>query len=283
MIRLLQCLILTCFTHTSYAKDHEIVYLWPDKVPGQAEPKAEPVISENNKGNVTRLAKVTNPALVVYEADPKLKNGAAIIICPGGGYNILAVDLEGYEVAEKLSKIGYTTFVLQYRVPQNQLGALQDAQRAIRHVRSTSKQRGIDADKIGIMGFSAGGSLSARASTQHQEILYKPVDQLDNQSARPDFAALIYPAYLDKGPDHSLTPELKLTNKTPPMFLFVAADDRFANSSLVMGAALRQEKIPFELHILPSGGHGFGLRPGKRAAETWPTLLAAWLEQTVMK
>jgi acetyl esterase/lipase len=280
---LIPTLIFMCITQAACPQDHEIIYLWPDKVPGQSEPRAKPVVSENKKGNVTRLAKVTNPALIVYEADPKLKNGAAIIICPGGGYSILAIDHEGYEVAESLSKLGYTTFVLQYRVPKNQLGALQDAQRAIRYVRGSSKERGINPDKIGLLGFSAGGSLSARASTRYLETLYEPIDKLDKLSAKPDFTALIYPAYLDKGPDRSLTPEIKLTPKTPPMFLFVAADDTFANSSLVMGSALSKKKIPFELHILPSGGHGFGMRSGKRAAETWPTLLEAWLKQSVLK
>lgn len=273
-------LFLTC--NAAHANDHEIIHLWPKEVPGQSEAKGAPVISDK-KGDVTRISKVTNPALVVYEADPKLKNGAGIIICPGGGYGILAIDKEGYEIAEWLSNLGYTAFVLQYRVPKNKTGALQDAQRAIRHVRGTSKERGIDASKIGILGFSAGGSLSARASTRALETLYEPVDQWDQLSARPDFAVLIYPAYLDQGPDHSLTPELKITKDTPPMFLFVAADDKYANSSLVMSASLRTKKVPFELHVLPHGGHGYGMRPGKRSAETWPKLCEEWLKLTVFK
>ena len=282
MRRLIQLLLLALTCNAACANDHEVIHLWPEKLPGQSEAKAAPVISDN-KDDVTRITKVTNPALVVYEADPKLKNGAAVIVCPGGGYSILAIDKCGYEIAEWLSNLGYTAFVLQYRVPKNRIGALQDAQRAIRYVRGTSEEREIDPSKIGIIGFSAGGSLSARVSTRAHETLYDPIDQWDQLSARPDFAVLIYPAYLDQGANHSLTPELKITKDTPPMFLFVAADDRFANSSLVMSAALREKKVPFELHVLPHGGHGYGMRPGNRAAETWPKLCEEWLRLTVFE
>ncbi|MFD2277503.1 alpha/beta hydrolase [Rubritalea spongiae] len=265
------------------AQEHEVIDLWPSEVPGQSESKAPVVFSEDTRGNVTRIAKVTKPVLVVYEPASALKNGAAVIICPGGGYNILAIDLEGYEVAEWLSGLGYTAFVLQYRVPQNRAGALQDAQRAIRYVRGISEERGIDPNKVGILGFSAGGSLSARASTRYLEDSYAAVDALDKLSARPDFTALIYPAYLDQGPDRSLSPELRLSDETAPMFLFVAADDRFANSCLVMSSALQLQKVPFELHVLAHGGHGFGMRSGNHAAETWPKLCEEWLNVTVLK
>ena len=179
--------------------------------------------------------------------------------------------------------MGYTAFVLQYRVPDNKKWALQDAQKAIRCVRGAAAKRGIQANNIGILGFSAGGSLSARASTRYLETLYKAVDSFDSLSARPDFAVLIYPAYLDQGVDHSLTPELKVDEKTPPTFMFVAGDDNFANSSLVMSSALKAKQVSFELHIVPEGGHGFGMRPGNRAAETWPTLCEKWMQQTALK
>ena len=263
--------------------DREILYLWPDVVPGETDRKAPPEISNNRGGGVTRLSKVTNPALVVYEPKPEHRNGAAVIVCPGGGYRILAVDMEGYEIAEWLSDLGYTAFVLQYRVPQKQSGALQDAQRAMRMVRGMSERWGLDPNKIGMLGFSAGGSLSARASTRYKEALYEPIDKFDSLSARPDFSVLIYPAYLDQGAQHTLTPELKLDAATPPMFIFVAADDKYANSSLVMASALRVSKVPFELHVLPKGGHGYGIRVGRRAAETWPKLCEEWLKVTVLK
>lgn len=274
--------VLWVFTlNAAYSQDHEVIYLWPQQVPGQTEMKAPPVLSTNTTGNTTRIEKVTDPALIVYEANRELHNGAAVIICPGGGYNRLAIDKEGYEVAEWLSSLGYTAFVLQYRVPKNTTGALQDAQRAIRYVRGMASKWSIETNKIGVLGFSAGGSLSARASTQYLEASYDPSDPFDRLSARPDFAALIYPAYLDKGQNHSLTPELKLDKNTPPIFMFVAADDSFANSSLVMGSALRAKKIPFELHILPTGGHGFGMRPGNRAAEAWPKQCEEWMQLTL--
>jgi acetyl esterase/lipase len=263
------------------AGDREIIPLWPGEVPGEAEAKAPPVVSKKSTETNTRLSRVTDPALVVYEAAPGKHNGAAVIVCPGGGYNILAIDHEGYEIAEWLSGLGYTAFVLQYRIPKKKAGALQDAQRAMRMVRGMKGRWQLDPEKIGVLGFSAGGSLSARLSTRYAEDLYPPVDDHDSLSARPDFSVLIYPAYLDQGPEKSLTPEIILSEKTPPMFLFVSADDPYANSSLVMAAALREAKIPFELHIYPKGGHGFGMRKGKRAAETWPRLCEEWLRVTV--
>lgn len=270
-------------TSLAIGQERPVISLWPQDVPGQKEAKAAPIVAKNKGGNVTRLTKVTNPTLTVYKANPKVRNGAAIIVCPGGGYHILAVDKEGYEVAEWLSQLGYTAFVLQYRVPKNELGALQDAQRAIRTVRGSAEKWGIDLNKIGMMGFSAGGSLSARASTRYFETLYPTTDPLDKLSARPDFSVLIYPAYLDRGKNRSLTPELKITSTTPPMFLFVAGDDKFAHSSLVMSSALTQAKVPYELHIVPQGGHGFGMRPGNLAAETWPSLCAQWMKRAVLK
>jgi acetyl esterase/lipase len=265
------------------SENSHIIQLWPDLVPSQSEPKALPLISENNKGNVTRIKSVTDPSLTVYEANSENKNGAAVIICPGGGYHILAIDKEGYEVADWFRSLGYTAFVLQYRVPRKQEGALQDALRAIRLVRGMCESWDVDPNRIGILGFSAGGSLSARASTRYDEVLYKPFDRFDEQSARPDFSVLIYPAYLDLGPQSSLTTELKIDSDTPQMFLFVAADDRFVNSSLVFSSALKLAKVPFELHIWPNGGHGFGMRQGNRAAETWPILCKEWLQTTVLK
>jgi acetyl esterase/lipase len=263
----------------AYSTTQETIYLWPGNVPGESNPKAEAVLSSDRSGDTTRITEVTHPELVVYEANPATKNGAAIIICPGGGYRILAIDKEGYEIASWLSDLGYTAFVLKYRVPQKHEGALQDVLRATRYVRAMHSTWDIETDKIGLLGFSAGGSLAARASTRYDEKVYEPVDDADAESARPDFSILIYPAYLDEGPDNTLSPDLKVNENTPPMFLFVAADDPYANSSLVMSSALRLKKVPFELHILPTGGHGYGMRPGNTAAETWPNLCEQWLNR----
>jgi acetyl esterase/lipase len=168
---------------------------------------------------------------------------------------------------------------LEYRVPQNPLGALNDIQRAIRVVRGKANEYDLHPDKIGVMGFSAGGSLCARASTQFVKASYGPTDTIDRLSCRPDFSMLIFPAYLDKGDNRSLTPELTISETTPPFFIFGAADDKHANSSLVMATALRDNKVPVELHLLSNGGHGYGLRTGNVAAETWPVLAKKWLRQ----
>jgi acetyl esterase/lipase len=202
-----------------------------------------------------------------------------IVVCPGGAYNILAIDLEGEEVAQWLCSLGYTAFVLQYRVPKKEAGALQDVQRAIRVVRQQAAQWHLQPERTGVMGFSAGGSLSARVSTLYDQQTYPPVDDADKLSCKPAFAALIYPAYLDKGPDRSLTPELKVIAETPPMFLFATADDTYGNSALVMAGALRDAKVPVELHFYALGGHGYGLRPGNTAAAAWPPLLEKWLKK----
>ncbi|MFC0874942.1 alpha/beta hydrolase [Saccharicrinis sp. FJH2] len=264
----------------TFGQATDTLYIWPDKVPGEAAPKHSAVISSNNGGNTTRIAEVTNPVLVRFDPKPDVKNKGAFVVCPGGGYSILAIDKEGYEIAEWLTSIGYTAFVLQYRVPQKQAGALMDVQRAIRIVRSHASDWQLDKDRIGVMGFSAGGSLSARASTLYNEQTYPAQDAIDNVSCKPDFTMLIYPAYLDKGENRSLTPELKVDKNTPPMFIFATVDDPYSNSALVMTTALRDAKVPVELHMLPKGGHGYGLRKGSLAGETWPVLAEEWLKRT---
>ncbi len=255
----------------------ETIYLWPEEVPFETKLKADPVLAADEDDNVIRIAEVTNPSVLVYEPDPAKRNGAGIIICPGGGYHILAINLEGYEIAEWLRSRGYTVFVLQYRVPNNQTGALADAQRAVRIVRSRANEWSLNPNQLGVLGFSAGGSLTARLSTLYEQTNYKAVDNADSLSCRPDFSMLIYPAYLDKGEDRSLTPELLVNAETPPMFIFATADDPYANSALVMAAALRDQKVAVELHLLADGGHGYGIRTGNAAAETWPKLAETWL------
>lgn len=266
------------FASMVHAQTRDTIYLWPNKVPGEKEAKHAPLQTDNTKGDVIRLTNITNPALIVFEPEQLNNSGRGMIICPGGGYRILAIDKEGYEVAEWLNKLGYTAFVLQYRVPNKQKGALMDIQRAIRIVRDKSENYNIDSGKIGVMGFSAGGSLCARASTRYTEELYPKVDYIDSLSCRPDYSMLIYPAILDKGENRNITPELQITKETPPFFIFGTADDAHGNSTLVMATALRDNKIPVELHLLPRGGHGYGIRSGNIAAETWPNLAKEWLE-----
>ena len=277
-MKTLLAIVLLSFSLNLFSQEKEIIKLWPGKVPGETEAKHAPVITDNNSGNVTRLTDITDPAIVVYPASSENNNGAGIIVCPGGGYNILAVDKEGYEVAEWLNTLGYSAFVLQYRVPKKQKGALQDFQRAIRIIKSKAVEWKLNPEKVGAIGFSAGASLSARASARYNEKTYPKVDELDELACRPEFALLIYPGGLDKGENRSLISEIKVDKNTPPMFVFATADDKHGNSALVITTALRDAKIPVELHLLPEGGHGYGLRTGNIAGETWPDLAKQWLQ-----
>ncbi len=265
-----------------FSQGADTIYLWPGAVPGETEAKSAAVFSGNDNGGVARISSVTDPAIVVFHPKAGKGNGAAVVICPGGGYNILAIDLEGYEIASWLNSLGYTAFVLQYRVPRKQEGALQDVQRALRLVRANAGKWNVEPGKIGVLGFSAGGSLSARAETRYSDQTYPPVDNADKLSCRPDFAVLIYPAYLDQGKDRSVTPELKVTSDTPPTFIFATTDDKYSNSALVFAGALRDAQVSVELHLMPVGGHGYGLRTGNPAAEKWPGWAASWMA-TILK
>ncbi len=260
------------------AQTNETIFLWPDSVPGESDAKHPPRQDENTSGNVIRLTDVTDPAFIVLEPEASFSNGAGVIVCPGGGGRILAWDKEGLEVGQWFNTLGITAFVLQYRVPKKQEGALMDIQRAIRIIRSRAEDWKLDKDKLGVIGFSAGGSLCARASTLYREETYPMIDNADTLSCRPDFSMLIYGAGLDRGERRSLTPELKVDENTPPMFLFATADDRHGNGTLVMAGALRDAGIPVESHLLPFGGHGYGLRVGNIAGETWPMLAEQWLK-----
>lgn len=277
------CFIILLMTGTAvFSQEKEMIHLWPGTVPGETQPKHTALTTADSSRDVTRLTDITDPTLQVFKPTGK-SNGAAVVVCPGGGYQILAINLEGYEIAKWLAQQGFTAFVLQYRVPNKQTGALQDVQRAIRLVRSQAKQWQLNPDKIGVMGFSAGGSLSARASTLYDKDAYPKTDDADKLSCKPAFALLIYPAYLDQGNNRSLTPELAVNSQTPPMFLFATADDPYGNSALVMAGALRDAKIPVELHFYANGGHGYGLRAGNSAADVWPALAQKWLEKTVLQ
>lgn len=252
-----------------------VIELWPDKVPGAVKTKQAPVTDTKTEPGCIRMIEVTNPTLEVYEPEG-VGNGVGVVVCPGGGYGILAYDKEGTDIAQWLAKQGFTAFVLAYRVPQQREGALQDIQRGIRLARQEYKL-----DKVGAIGFSAGASLSARAATRFSDATYSPIDATDHLSCRPDFAMLIYPAYLDEGSNRTLTPELTLSEQTPPMFLFATSDDYYGNSALVMTQALRDHKVPVELHFMAVGGHGYGMRNG--AGLQWPPLAEEWLKGIVKK
>ena len=276
-MKYLSLLMLSVFSTCCFSQQKELLYIWPGKVPGELKDKGKHVVDTTRKDGVLRYAEVTNPTLEIWLAGSKNNTGAAVIICPGGGYARLAYDKEGTEIAEWLNRNGISGFVLSYRVPNKRAGALMDAQRAVRIIRNNASKWNINPARIGIMGFSAGSDVSARASILYSLKTYDPVDAADTVSCRPDFTMLIYPAYFDQGPNRTLTPDLKISAGTPPMFIFQSADDGLANSSLVMAGALRDAKIPVELHLVPKGGHGYGMRPGNPAAETWPALAEKWL------
>lgn len=272
-------LICCCNTIQLFAQPN-LIKLWKDSVPGETEKKHPPVdyTSNTSGNNIHRITDITDPALEVFKPT-KNPNGAAIIISPGGGNKYLAVNMEGEEIAAWLAAQGYMAFVLQYRVPLKTTGEFQDIQRAVRLVRSKAYEWKLKTDKIGVMGFSAGGNLTARAATGFKNRSYEPQDVADSLSCRPDFALLIYPGSLATA-DKKLLPNLAPTQETPPVFIFVASDDPFT-PPFPLGQALRDQKLPFEFHIVPKGGHGYGMRAGNPAAEAWPPLAAAWLRQTV--
>ena len=221
--------------------------------------------------DIERITKVFHPRMQIFTPSPENDNGDFIIVCPGGGYHILAIDLEGTEIAEWLTSVGYTAIVLEYTVPENRDRALEEVMEMITQVRRRDDYQ--ENSKLGIIGFSAGGHLAARAAT------YQLGNKNRGDNLVLDFAALIYPAYLDKGENETLSPEIVLNSETVPMFIFVAADDFHAASSIVLSGALQKNKTSVEFHLLPEGGHGFGLRSGNEAAETWPGLLNKWLKK----
>lgn len=256
--------------------------LWNGQAPGEkGDIGAEKLLPPRGAKPVQRLSNVTNPTISLYQPPADKATGAAVLVCPGGGYNILAMDLEGTEVADWLNSIGVTAILLKYRVPRRKnqpkhQAPLQDAQRAMSLVRAHAEQWGIDAQRIGILGFSAGGHLSAATSTNFDRRHYEAIDDHDKLSSRPDFMVLIYPAYLLNGT--VLADEIRVNKKTPPTFLVHAGNDGIsAENSARFYLSLKQAGVAGELHIYASGGHGFGLRPTAFACSSWPKRCEAWL------
>ena len=276
LVKLLTLLLL--ISNQSLYAQTDSVYLWPNAVPGEAKPKSKPIVTTIEDGT-TRVTEVTNPFFAVFAPKADKKNGKAMVVCPGGGYVRLAVDKEGYTVANWLTGLGYTVFVLQYRVPDKRVGALQDIQRSLRLIRYNAKKYEIDPNKIGAMGFSAGADVVVRCEMKDSVETYYPVqDAADKEYGKPNCMVIIYPGYLSGGTNRSLTPGLNATDKTVDTFIFQTMDDGSAQSSLALGMALKDAKANVELHMLPKGGHGYGMYPGNKAAETWPGLLEAWLK-----
>jgi len=280
---------------------HTQIPIWPG-----AAPHAPPVVAPETL-SITRphehlvadrpwayLENVSRPTLTVY-APTGQNTGAAVVVFPGGGYQILAIDLEGTEVCDWLISRGITCVLLKYRVPnagrswdqscgcdRNTASSmpLEDAQRAIGLLRYHATAWHIDPHKVGVLGFSAGGHLVAAVSTHFERRVYTPIDSADLQSSRPDFAVALYPGHLYDPRRHALNATIRVTHATPPTFLLQAENDRVddVRNALVYYAALKQAGVPAELHLYAEGGHGFGLRRTRFPITAWPSLVEAWLQ-----
>lgn len=258
---------------TSVNAEEKPQNVWPAKRPADVVLKKGKMEQTMGDDEILRVTSNPIPTITKYPVKNS-KRDKVMIICPGGGYGILAYNHEGTEIAEWLNLNGYTAYILAYRVPSDREGALQDAQRAVRMVRAENPGK-----KVGIMGFSAGASLSCRTATRHAIDSYQPTDEIDKQSAAVDFACLIYPAYMDDGENHTLTPELTVDESTPRMFVFQTTDDPYGNSALVISQALRNKNVPVELHLYPEGGHGYGMRQNiAPVGRIWPKLMETWME-----
>jgi acetyl esterase/lipase len=264
--------------------DREFHLLWPERAPGALGSEA-----------------VDRPKITVYRAPADTVTGAAVVVCPGGGYGVLAADHEGKDVAEWLNSLGVSAFVLQYRLGPRygHPAPLQDAQRALRMVRTRGADWEVDPGRIGILGFSAGGHLASTAATHFDDGDPDATDPIERASSRPDFAVLCYPVIsmttvavhtgsrknlLGEDPDPTLawemSTELQVTPRTPPTFLFHTDDDPavLVENSLLFFRAMKRASVPGELHVFAHGRHGVGLAPEDPALSRWPDLCAQWMK-----
>lgn len=265
----------TAKTPIKYLKNNEEILIWPGAAPGSKQVKVtEKVRNGDNNPNVPNrvITGVANPSLTAFI--PEKPNGISVIIMPGGSYRELWFDKEGVEIAKWLNALGISGFILKYRLPEeghenSRLVPLQDAQRAVRYLQNHAKEWGLAPDKVGVMGFSAGGHLASVISTNYGNKVYEKVDEMDNLSARPDFAVLVYgPVSTDK----------QATQDTPPTFMVMGDNDITVGTedNIRYYSALRKAKVPVELHIFAHGSHGFGIR-STGSVRHWTTLFAEWL------
>lgn len=270
----------------SFAQQHTLP-LWPNGNPEPSTitgPEIDPTTDANRivSGKVTvRITNVSKPTLSVYLPQKNKNTGAAALVMPGGAYVRLAWNLEGTEVCDWLNSIGMTCLLVKYRVPEtghypDNVEDLEDAQQAMRLARTHAVEWGLDPQRIGAIGFSAGAHLAAALST-HADFQGKNVPS-STIDAKPNFQMLLYPGWLN-GADGKVNPTVKPVADTPPTFLVMAEDDYTAHveNALVYFQALKDAKVPAELHLFTQGGHGFGLRPTDRPISRWPALAEAWL------
>lgn len=291
---------------TLFFGQQETVALWSNKIPNS---KISKEFQENiifKEGVFYSTSKVSEPTLSVFLPLKEKSNGTSIVICPGGGYSHLAIDKEGFKVAEWFNSIGITAFVLKYRLPSDLImedktvGPLQDAQEAIRFVRRNAKKWNLDIEKVGVIGFSAGGHLASTLSTHYNDTVYAVSDAI---SAKPNFSILIYPVIsmtneiTHKGSQQNLlgkqssdiliekySNELLVNSETPPTFLIHATDDNVVpvENSINYYLALKNSNVQSEMHLFQNGGHGFGLGV-KLTSDSWPVLCKNWLIENGFK
>lgn len=275
----------------AFAAEPKVVNLWPGDAPGEKVDIEEEFDTTKPTDNLIagrrliRLGNVSKPSMTIMKPAPEKDTGAAVVIFPGGGYNILAWDLEGTEVAEWLNKNGITGIVVKYRVPkrvdrENYAAPLQDAQRAMGIVRANAKEWGLDPDRIGTLGFSAGGHLAAALATHTESRTYPKIDAADDLSCAPNFNFLIYPGYLAlKDQGDVINPSVKISSTHPKTFIVMTQNDPVRpENALVYYNELTKAKVPAELHIYPTGGHGYGLRESKDVVTTWPARAIDWMK-----
>jgi acetyl esterase/lipase len=271
------------------APGHLTLPLWPNAAPGApANAPAEMDTTTAKEALIAgrpliRLGNVSKPTLTLYARKGE-NTGAAVVVFPGGGYQILAIDLEGTEVCDWLNTIGVNCVLVKYRVPNSgpypkSSAALQDAQRAMGMVRKHAAEWHIDPNRIGVLGFSAGAHLAAALSTHYVTRLYEPVDEADKLGCRPDFAVIVYPGYLALAEQNfAPNPEIHPDANTPSSFIVQAEDDPVhVENAVVYFMALKNAKVPAELHIYAQGGHGYGLRRTALPVTTWPQRVEDWL------
>lgn len=276
-----------CLTHDVMAEGRPEITIWPNGLPAGAKPVDGNRVDElKAKLTEERIYYVETPSLTIYRAPKGKANGCGVVICPGGGYNILAWPKEGLEVAEWFNSIGVTAAVLKYRVPRRDPDAphvepLQDAQRAVRLMRHHAKEWNVDPNRVGILGFSAGGHLTVMTGTHWDKPAYEAIDEADELSCRPDFMCPIYAAYL--GNDYKddvaeLGSLVRLTKQTPPTFLAVTADDKMRGAqAALLFVELKKLKVASEVHVYSKGGHGYGLRESENPISRWHHRLGDWL------
>jgi len=255
-----------------------VVDVWPDgMVPGKLASEPESEVKRDD--GFQRITNVSRPTLTWFPAEGNPQHSTPlIIVCPGGGYRYTVVDKEGSEIAERFNQAGVAALVLKYRTPQNRDGAFQDVQRAIRLARSRAADWKIDPQKIGVIGFSAGGHVAAKASNQFARRSYEPLDQIDSLSCRPDFAVLVYPAYLDDK-QGGVSPDLDLQADIPPTLVVHSEDDKtHVVGSRIYSDALKKAGKNHAFKLYATGGHGYGLH-SEGEARAWPEAAVAWLKQ----